>query len=44
MDFKRKYGFSQSPAFLLFKNGKIQSMIEWFEQKGLSPEEFFITG
>lgn len=40
LDFKKKYNFEQTPAFLLFKNGEIKSMIEWTEQEGLSSEAF----
>lgn len=38
--FKKKYGFEQTPAFLLFKGGKVKSMIQWNEKKGLSPQSF----
>jgi|GEM_PF-1999095 len=40
LDFKKRYGFNQTPAFLLFQNGEIKSMIEWTEQDGLSSEAF----
>ncbi len=34
--FKRKYGFSQTPAFIVFKNGSNFQMIQWSSQNGLS--------
>ncbi|MRI76217.1 thioredoxin, partial [Enterococcus mundtii] len=39
-EFKLKYGFDQTPAFILFKNGKVNSMIQWDEKKGLSSDSF----
>ena len=39
-EFKLKYGFDQTPAFILFKNGKVISMIQWDEKKGLSSDSF----
>ncbi|HGE7610171.1 thioredoxin family protein [Bacillus thuringiensis] len=38
--FKKKYGFDQTPAFLLFQQGKVKSMIQWDEKNGLSEEIF----
>lgn len=40
LQFKQKYQFDQTPAFLLFKNGKIKSVIQWDENNGLSPSSF----
>lgn len=40
LKFKRKYNIHQTPAFLLFEEGKLKSMIEWDEKKGLSSEAF----
>lgn len=40
LDFKSKYGFDQTPSFLLIQNGKVTSMIEWDENDGLSSETF----
>lgn len=37
--FKDKYGFTQTPGFIHFKDGKNISMIEWNTQKGLSQKE-----
>ncbi|PYE95690.1 thioredoxin family protein [Bacillus sp. 196mf] len=38
--FKKRYGFDQTPAFLLFQQGKVKSMIQWDEKNGLSEEIF----
>ncbi|WP_373193075.1 DUF6568 family protein [Enterococcus sp. RIT-PI-f] len=38
--FKERYGFDQTPAFILFEKGEIKTMIQWNEKSGLSPESF----
>lgn len=39
-EFKRKYGFTQTPAIIKFENGKISSAIEWNSGEGLSKDRF----
>lgn len=38
--FKNKYGFTQTPAIIHFKNAENISIIEWNEEKGLSENIF----
>ena len=38
--FKRKYGFTQTPAIIHFLGGNNISIIEWDEEKGLSEKRF----
>lgn len=38
-EFKKKYSFSQTPAFVLFDNGKVVSKIEWDSGNGLSEKK-----
>lgn len=37
-NFKRKYGFTQTPAILIYQDGNLKSMIEWDSEEGLSKE------
>ncbi|WIM40021.1 thioredoxin family protein [Paenibacillus sp. PK4536] len=34
-EFKRKYGFQQTPAIIYFEDGKNKNVIEWSNEKGL---------
>lgn len=38
--FKNKYGFSQTPAFVIYRQNQIISKIEWDEKRGLSEKDF----
>lgn len=40
LKFKKRYNIQQTPAFLLFEEGKVKSVIQWDENKGLSSESF----
>ncbi|MGL9891901.1 DUF6568 family protein [Enterococcus mundtii] len=40
LKFKEKYGFSQTPAFIIYKNSKILSNIEWDNNNGLNEVSF----
>lgn len=38
--FKEKYGFTQTPAIIKYADGKINSIVEWDSQEGLSKDRF----
>ena len=40
LNFKEKYGFLQTPAFIIYENSKIVSSIEWDDNNGLNEASF----
>lgn len=40
LNFKKRYQFEQTPAFLIFSKGQLLSIIQWSEKSGLSDTEF----
>lgn len=40
LGFKKRYGFDQTPSFLLIEQGKVKSLFQWDEKKGLDEENF----
>lgn len=39
-NFKKIYGFTQTPAIIKYSDGKVESIIEWNTHKGLSKDRF----
>lgn len=42
VQFKKKYGFNQTPAIIHYHNGKVLSIIQWGNNKGISKEDLHL--